>query len=65
MENEVIQKITEEDITEAVKRVTKKFGWKYYKILHNDDWKWESDFAGLIMDNLGLVQNNGQHDGKY
>ena len=29
VENKVIQKITEEDITEAVKRVTKKFGWKY------------------------------------
>ena len=34
VENEVIQKITEEAITEALKRVTKKFRWKYYKILH-------------------------------
>ena len=57
--------VTEEDITKAVKRVTKKFGWKKYKILHNDDLKWDSDFAGLNMNKLGLVQNNGQHDGKY
>ena len=56
---------TDEDITEAVKRVTKKFGWKNYKILHTDDWKWDSDFAEFIMNKLGLLGNEGQQDGRY
>ena len=48
----------ETDITEEVKRVTKRFGWKNFKILHNDDWKWDSPFAGIIMKKLGMIENN-------
>ena len=48
----------ETDITEEVKRVTKRFGWKIFKILHNDDWKWDSPFAGIIMKKLGMIENN-------
>ena len=34
----------EEDIAKEVKRVTKEYEWKNYKILHSNDWKWGSEF---------------------
>ena len=56
---------TPTDIKEEVKRVTKKFGWKKYKILHSDDCKWDSEFAELIMGKLGLLGSVEIRDGKY
>ena len=45
----------EKDLTEEVKRVTKKYGWKQFKILDNEDWRSESNFAGVIMRKLGIL----------
>ena len=53
----------ESDISEEVKRVTKRFGWKNFKILCDDDWKWDSNFAGMIMRKLGMLDDK-EHDSK-
>ena len=51
----------EKDLTEEIKRVTKKYGWKTFKILDNDDWRSDSNFAGIIMRKLGILEGDESH----
>ena len=53
------------DIKEEVKRVTKKYGWKSFKILDKEDYKWDSVFAGMILKKLGIVENNPNTTSKF
>ena len=53
------------DIKEEVKRVTKKYGWKSFKILEKEDYKWDSNFAGMILKKLGIVENNNTMNSKF
>ena len=54
----------EKDLTEEIKQVTKKYGWKTFKILDDDDWRSDRTFAGIIMRKLGILEVNESHVGR-
>ena len=55
---------SEKDLTEEIIRVTKKYGWKTFKILNNDHWRSDSNFAGINMRKLGILEGVESHVGR-
>jgi hypothetical protein len=49
---------TPEDIASQIRQVTKRVGWKFFKMLDEDDYLVTSDFAKCMMQHLGYNVNS-------
>jgi hypothetical protein len=44
---------SEEHFRDEIKKITRKYGWKYFKVLSDADYHYSSPFAECMMDHFG------------
>jgi hypothetical protein len=44
---------SEEHFWDEIKRITRKYGWKYFKVLSDADYHYSISFAECMMDHFG------------